>query len=194
MRDLVTYTVVLLIGESTVAFVSSLLAGERPRRGTRRGRRSGYEPSMGTGRRAGGAPEVKRSSAAVVLDATRVGGRRGRDLGDRRAVHRRADRTCASVREPGQVQLSRRLPAHDQVVVVSRLLLESEPGVEPGRLVEVEHRLDRDRALPIVSRSGHLTLVPAPEPLPGVSGRGARVPGRRPGSETNAGTSLRPTS
>ena len=39
MRDLVTYTVVLPIGESTVAFVSSLLAGERARCGTRRGRR-----------------------------------------------------------------------------------------------------------------------------------------------------------
>ena len=39
MPDLVTYTAVLPIGESTVAFVSGLLAGERARRGTRRGRR-----------------------------------------------------------------------------------------------------------------------------------------------------------
>jgi hypothetical protein len=38
--DLVTYTAVLPIGEPTVAFVSGLLAGERARRGTRRGRRS----------------------------------------------------------------------------------------------------------------------------------------------------------
>jgi DDE superfamily endonuclease len=38
--DLVTYTAVLPIGESTVAFVSGLLAGERRRRGTRRGRRT----------------------------------------------------------------------------------------------------------------------------------------------------------
>jgi DDE superfamily endonuclease len=38
--DLVTYTAVLPIGESTVAFVSGLLAGERARRGTRRGRRA----------------------------------------------------------------------------------------------------------------------------------------------------------
>jgi hypothetical protein len=38
--DLVTYTAVLPIGESTIAFVSGLLAGERARRGTRRGRRA----------------------------------------------------------------------------------------------------------------------------------------------------------
>jgi DDE superfamily endonuclease len=38
--DLVTYTAVLPIGESTVAFVSGLLAGEQARRGTRRGRRA----------------------------------------------------------------------------------------------------------------------------------------------------------
>jgi hypothetical protein len=38
--DPVIYTAVLPIGESTVAFVSGLLAGERARRGTRRGRRA----------------------------------------------------------------------------------------------------------------------------------------------------------
>ena len=36
----VTCTAVLPIGESTVAFVSGLLSGERARRGTRRGRRA----------------------------------------------------------------------------------------------------------------------------------------------------------
>lgn len=39
MSDRASYTAVLPIGESTVAFVSGLLAGERARRGTRRGRR-----------------------------------------------------------------------------------------------------------------------------------------------------------
>jgi hypothetical protein len=38
--DPVSYTAVLPIGESTVAFVSGLLSGERARRGTRRGRRA----------------------------------------------------------------------------------------------------------------------------------------------------------
>jgi hypothetical protein len=37
--DPVTYTAVLPIGESTVAFVAGLLRGERARRRTRRGRR-----------------------------------------------------------------------------------------------------------------------------------------------------------
>jgi len=36
----VSYTAVLPIGESTVAFVSGLLSGERVRRGTRSGRRA----------------------------------------------------------------------------------------------------------------------------------------------------------
>lgn len=40
MSDPVSYTAVLPIRESTVAFVSGLLAGERARRGTRRGRRA----------------------------------------------------------------------------------------------------------------------------------------------------------
>ncbi len=39
MPDLLTYTAVLPIGASTVAFLSGLLSGERARRGTRRGRR-----------------------------------------------------------------------------------------------------------------------------------------------------------
>jgi len=38
--DPVSYTAVLPIGESTVAFVSGLLSGQRARRGTRRGRRA----------------------------------------------------------------------------------------------------------------------------------------------------------
>ncbi len=40
MPDPLTYTAVLPIGESTVAFLSGLLSGERTRRGTRRGRRT----------------------------------------------------------------------------------------------------------------------------------------------------------
>lgn len=40
MSDLVTYTAVLPIGQSAVAFVSKLLAAERARRGTRHGRRA----------------------------------------------------------------------------------------------------------------------------------------------------------
>lgn len=40
MPDLVTYTAVLPIGQSAVAFVSKLLAAERARRGTRHGRRA----------------------------------------------------------------------------------------------------------------------------------------------------------
>ena len=40
MSDPVTYTAVLPIGEPTAAFVSQLLAGERARRRTRRGRRA----------------------------------------------------------------------------------------------------------------------------------------------------------
>lgn len=40
MPDPVGYTAMLPIGESTVAFLSSLLAGERVERRTRKGRRS----------------------------------------------------------------------------------------------------------------------------------------------------------
>src|SRR3954447_21848547 len=40
MSDPVTYTAVLPVAEETVLFVSSLLAAERRRRGTRRGRRA----------------------------------------------------------------------------------------------------------------------------------------------------------
>jgi hypothetical protein len=114
MSDPVTYTAVLPIGESTVAFFSGLLAGERVERRTRKGRRA-----LGCYRQAVLVPRW-------FLDGTRVAqlatdNQLGRSTAYR-SLHEAIDVLAAAAPSPHGALLAARVAGHTQVNIDGTLI------------------------------------------------------------------------